>query len=276
MPPFLLELQTFKYSFIMERKKINLYICLPSGADMERAREIIGKYSVDKEKCISDEDGAVWCVVTDISEVGITLDEIDRDVRRIDGGENMNYVFANRGWLYTDVEDEETLVVLSNRYYEDNGVNCGIRKRSVMEVSREYPWDFKIPDEGDVFVIRVKSMDGSGKICETVSRVKMREDMLLRYDSDAAYIYWISNKVSMRRFADIVTLSSYIRGYACENGEECKIDFWHMDCAEHKLYTGCGDARDNDRVILRYAQLGMHYTVVPVRMADIAKKALGL
>lgn len=257
--------------------KINLYICLPACADSKRIGEIIGKYQTDDEKSMFDEEGMVWCVVTDCHHVGVILDEIDRDIRLFTGDTRMNYVFAYNGWLHTDIEDKETLESLVGRYARDNdGMDCGVRQWSVMEVLRAYSWGWKIPLTGDAFVLRIKSLAGSDDICRTVSCVKLKESMEVRYDSDAARIYWTNEMTPCYGFAEMVSLSFYMLGYAYGCDDEVTMDFWHVDCMNRKLYTGCDDARENDHVVLKYAQEGMHYSVASAGMSDIAKKALGL
>lgn len=252
-------------------EKINLYIFLPlhdsTGEDI--ADGIIRKYAVDDEK--SSFSDFMWCVVTDNCNVGCVLDEIDRDIRCFVKTDIM-YVFAHGGFVYTNIEDKDALKSISDRYVKDNGHDCEVVLKSVSAIARKYPSEWLISINHDTYVLRFRSNDGTDAVCRAVAALKLHKQMWLRYDSDAAYIYWENYSIGSGR-ATMASLILYVAEFL---GPGFKMDFWYIDSAEYKLYTSCTDSRENDRVLLRYARPGVYYFTVHSCLRDMVMRGIGL
>lgn len=254
-------------------KRINLYIFLPlhDSAGEEIANGIIHKYTVNDEK--SSFEDFMWCVVTDNCEVGRILDEIDRDIQRFVNTDIM-YIFAHDGFVYTNIEDKDSLKLISDRYTKDNGHDCEIALKSVSAIARKYSDDWLIPINHDTFVLRFRSVDGTDAICRAVSGLKLHKQMWLRYDSDAVYIYWENYSMDSAQ-GTMAALLLYVTE-SLSGGPGFEVDFWYVNSEECKLYTNCADDRENDRVLLRYARPGIYYFTVQSCLCDMAMKGIGL
>lgn len=254
-------------------ERINLYIFLPlqDSAGEDIADGIIHKYIVNDEK--SSFEDFMWCVVTDNCEVGRILDEIDRDIRRFVKTDVM-YVFAHDGFVYTNIEDKDLLKAISDRYAKDNGHDCEIVLRSVGSIAREYTNDWLIPLNRDTCVLRFKSVDGTDAVCRAVAGLKLHKQMWLRYDSDAAYIYWENYSMDSAQ-ATMAALLLYVTE-SLSGGPGFEVDFWYIDSEAYKLYTSCADDRENDRVLLKYTRSGVYYFTVQSCLRDMAMKGIGL